>query len=191
MPNKVLILHKDGDNPFLSSKLSVLGTLKEVDEKATAYYCENYTCKLPMTSSDDLRKILRENQDWVVAKMRSRAQASVPRCSVAQIQTPLTANYRYRYMTERYNEAMGKHTQRPSSRGLVRTCGPMKRLSAYDSWMSKWKRFVLIVTKINYCFLIQMRVPCLNCILFCFPLSRLVKDAVQSHLRMCTKEPSF
>ncbi|EDO35488.1 predicted protein [Nematostella vectensis] len=57
IPNKVLLLC-DGKDGFLSTKLSVFKTLQRVDGKATAYVCQNYTCQLPVTSEEELTKLL-------------------------------------------------------------------------------------------------------------------------------------
>ena len=62
-PNKILILCNEKENSFLSSKLSVLKTLKKFDDKATAYVCENFACQLPVTSSEELAKRLKGNNE--------------------------------------------------------------------------------------------------------------------------------
>lgn len=59
IPNKVIILRGEKENSFLSSKLNVLKTLKKVEGKATAYVCEDFSCQLPVTSSEELKKILK------------------------------------------------------------------------------------------------------------------------------------
>ncbi|XP_054834432.1 spermatogenesis-associated protein 20 isoform X2 [Eublepharis macularius] len=57
-PNRVLIL-ADGDSTgFLYRRLPFLSSLEKKDGKATAYLCENFTCSLPITSSQELRRIL-------------------------------------------------------------------------------------------------------------------------------------
>ena len=63
IPNKILILCNEKENNFLASKLDVLKTLKKVDGKATAYVCENFACKLPVTSSEELVKLLKVKQE--------------------------------------------------------------------------------------------------------------------------------
>jgi uncharacterized protein YyaL (SSP411 family) len=57
LPNSILILAESGKHyrlmPFLNSII--------VDSKiSSAYVCENYTCKLPVKSAEELRKILEE-----------------------------------------------------------------------------------------------------------------------------------
>ncbi|CAI5765940.1 spermatogenesis-associated protein 20 isoform X1 [Podarcis lilfordi] len=57
-PNRVLIL-ADGDTKgFLYSHLGFLSSLEKKDGKATAYLCENFACSLPVTSSQELRRLL-------------------------------------------------------------------------------------------------------------------------------------
>lgn len=60
IPNKVAILH-DGKEGFLTSKLTILKNLERIDDKATAYVCENYSCKQPVNSVEDLEKIISES----------------------------------------------------------------------------------------------------------------------------------
>nr|XP_056709395.1 spermatogenesis-associated protein 20 [Euleptes europaea] len=57
-PNRALIL-ADGDGAgFLYRHLPFLSSLEKKDGKATAYLCENFTCSLPITSSQELRRRL-------------------------------------------------------------------------------------------------------------------------------------
>ena len=58
LPNKILIVHKPGEETFLSGHLEVLASVKMMDEKATAYVCENYTCSAPVNDPDRLRRLL-------------------------------------------------------------------------------------------------------------------------------------
>lgn len=57
IPNKVVIIH-DGKEGFLTSKLTVLKNMERIDGKATAYVCENFTCKQPVNTVEDLTKLL-------------------------------------------------------------------------------------------------------------------------------------
>jgi uncharacterized protein YyaL (SSP411 family) len=55
-PNRVLAgaaagLSKSGDSPLLKDR-------DQVDGKSTAYVCENYACKLPVTSAAEMREQL-------------------------------------------------------------------------------------------------------------------------------------
>lgn len=57
-PNRVLIL-ADGDSTgFVYQHLPFLASLEKKDGKATAYLCENYSCSLPVTSSEELCRML-------------------------------------------------------------------------------------------------------------------------------------
>ncbi|XP_064613333.1 spermatogenesis-associated protein 20-like isoform X2 [Liolophura sinensis] len=58
LPNKILIVWDGNESSFLAGHLKVLSTLKKKDEKATAFVCENYTCSLPVTTSEDLLTLL-------------------------------------------------------------------------------------------------------------------------------------
>lgn len=57
IPNKILIFAEAGKEnkliPFLSSIL-------KTSDKKTAYVCENYTCKLPVSNINDFKKLLEE-----------------------------------------------------------------------------------------------------------------------------------
>jgi uncharacterized protein YyaL (SSP411 family) len=57
LPNKVALLRAPGeDPPAISSPL--LEARVQIDGRATAYVCENYACKLPVTSAEALREQL-------------------------------------------------------------------------------------------------------------------------------------
>lgn len=58
LPNKILIVHQPGSESFLSRHLEVLGSAKIVEDKATAYVCENYTCLAPVNDPDRLKRVL-------------------------------------------------------------------------------------------------------------------------------------
>ncbi len=57
LPNKIVIL-SDGKDNSVSSKIPLLHNRSKIDGKATAYVCENYTCKQPATTTEELRKQL-------------------------------------------------------------------------------------------------------------------------------------
>ena len=61
LPNTIVLLAdgSDGQN-YLSEKLDELKTMGPVSGKAAAYVCENFTCKAPVTSVEELRKILEQ-----------------------------------------------------------------------------------------------------------------------------------
>jgi len=50
LPNKILLL-ADGDSnqEFLASRLPFLASIMPLENKATAYICENHACNLPIT----------------------------------------------------------------------------------------------------------------------------------------------
>ncbi|HEY3229756.1 MAG TPA: thioredoxin domain-containing protein, partial [Roseiflexaceae bacterium] len=54
LPNKVVLLRAPGEEPpTVPSPL--LADRAQIDGKATAYVCEQYTCKLPVTEAGALR----------------------------------------------------------------------------------------------------------------------------------------
>ena len=55
LPNKLLL--KGGDD-FLAQKLPELREMKSLDGNATAYVCENFTCRAPVTDPEALRALL-------------------------------------------------------------------------------------------------------------------------------------
>ncbi|XP_021095795.1 spermatogenesis-associated protein 20 isoform X3 [Heterocephalus glaber] len=58
IPNKVLILADGGPSSFLSRQLPFLSTLRRLEDRATAYVCENQACSMPITEPCELRKLL-------------------------------------------------------------------------------------------------------------------------------------
>ena len=59
LPNTVVLLADGGEGQkFLAGKLEEMKEMKPVDGKAAAYVCENFTCKAPVTSAEELRKLL-------------------------------------------------------------------------------------------------------------------------------------
>ncbi len=59
LPNKILIVASDGaDRSYLDEKLEAVRAMTQVDGKATAYVCENFTCQAPITDVGALRKLL-------------------------------------------------------------------------------------------------------------------------------------
>lgn len=60
IPDKILLLaDASKGQDYLSSKVEFIGTVKKIDEKPTAYVCENFTCELPVNEVDKLRGILK------------------------------------------------------------------------------------------------------------------------------------
>jgi uncharacterized protein len=59
VPNKVLLLADAGDGQrYLEEKLEALRGMKPLDGKATAYVCENFSCKAPVTDPKALAALL-------------------------------------------------------------------------------------------------------------------------------------
>lgn len=60
LPHKVLIL-ADGDTEgFLYQRLPVLSSLRPVEGRAAAHVCQNFTCALPVTCPEELKRVLTE-----------------------------------------------------------------------------------------------------------------------------------
>jgi uncharacterized protein len=58
-PNSVtLLLDSEASRSFLAAHLPALESMTALDGKATAYVCENYTCKLPTTDVDRFGQLL-------------------------------------------------------------------------------------------------------------------------------------
>jgi uncharacterized protein YyaL (SSP411 family) len=60
IPNKVLILADGDPSSFLSRQLPFLSTLRQLEDRATAYVCENQACSMPITDPSELRKLLHQ-----------------------------------------------------------------------------------------------------------------------------------
>jgi uncharacterized protein YyaL (SSP411 family) len=59
LPNKILLLADGGDGQkFLEEKLEALSAMKPVDNKPTAYVCENFACQAPLNEVAALAKLL-------------------------------------------------------------------------------------------------------------------------------------
>ena len=59
LPNATLILADQGEaQKYLGEKLEEIREMKEIDGKAAAYVCENFTCKAPVTNVTELRELL-------------------------------------------------------------------------------------------------------------------------------------
>jgi len=58
-PHRTLLLVSPGANlDFLGEKAPFFKALTQLEGKATAYVCENFTCRLPVNQVEELRKIL-------------------------------------------------------------------------------------------------------------------------------------
>ncbi len=60
LPNKVLFLVDDASAQQLAGWLPFIQGMRAIDGKATAYVCENYTCKLPTTDPERVAAMLDE-----------------------------------------------------------------------------------------------------------------------------------
>ena len=58
IPNKVVLYKKDGTEDSLSKVAGFTEAYSLIDGNAAVYVCENFSCKLPVTSEKDLRDIL-------------------------------------------------------------------------------------------------------------------------------------
>ena len=59
LPNGLVLLADGGENQqFLEKNLPFLTTATKLDGKATAYVCEDFTCKMPVNSARDLGLLL-------------------------------------------------------------------------------------------------------------------------------------
>jgi len=62
LPRKVLIvLDPDKEDCFLRSRRHSLGSFIQVDGRATAHVCDNFTCSLPVTDVAALDKLLSDS----------------------------------------------------------------------------------------------------------------------------------
>lgn len=69
MPNKILLLADGGEGQeYLSASLPIMPSLARLDNKATAYVCENYACQLPTNEVGTLVNLLKGNETNVEAK---------------------------------------------------------------------------------------------------------------------------
>ncbi len=60
LPNTIVLLADGGaGQKFLAGKLEEVKEMKPIDGKAAAYVCENFSCKLPVTAVEELRKLLK------------------------------------------------------------------------------------------------------------------------------------
>jgi hypothetical protein len=59
LPNTIVLLADGGEGQkYLAAKLEEMKAMSPVAGQAAAYVCENFTCKAPVTSAEELRKLL-------------------------------------------------------------------------------------------------------------------------------------
>ena len=59
LPNTIVLLADGAEGQkFLGERLEEIRAMKPADGKAAAYVCENFTCQAPVTSPEELRKLL-------------------------------------------------------------------------------------------------------------------------------------
>jgi uncharacterized protein YyaL (SSP411 family) len=61
LPNRILLLADGESAAFLAEKLEALREMKPIDGRATAYVCENFTCRAPVTAPAELRALLQQS----------------------------------------------------------------------------------------------------------------------------------
>jgi uncharacterized protein YyaL (SSP411 family) len=64
LPNTVVLLHQTGKDGEAIEKIAPFVKFQvAINDKATAYVCENYVCKQPVTETDLLRNLLENAND--------------------------------------------------------------------------------------------------------------------------------
>ncbi|KAH9514406.1 spermatogenesis-associated protein 20 [Bulinus truncatus] len=61
LPNKVLLVTDGKSDEFLKENLRTISSFQKLDDKATAYVCQNFTCSLPVNTSEELKKLLQKS----------------------------------------------------------------------------------------------------------------------------------
>lgn len=65
LPNNVVLLNQNGpDGKRLEALSPFLAGMGPIYRKATAYVCEQYACKVPVTDAGDLEKLLNICPCW-------------------------------------------------------------------------------------------------------------------------------
>ena len=63
LPNKILLLVDGADGKQLAGWLPFIEGMRPIDGRATAYVCENYTCKLPTSDPEQMARLLDEKSE--------------------------------------------------------------------------------------------------------------------------------
>ena len=59
LPNTLVLLADAGENQdFLKKYLPFIATAQKIDGRATAYVCENFTCRMPVNTREKLADLL-------------------------------------------------------------------------------------------------------------------------------------
>jgi uncharacterized protein len=59
LPNTLLLLADEGENQeFLKERLPFISTVAKIDGRATAYVCEDFTCRMPVNTREALAALL-------------------------------------------------------------------------------------------------------------------------------------
>jgi uncharacterized protein YyaL (SSP411 family) len=58
LPRRVLVLVDEPARAWLAATLPVAEQIREIDGRPAVYVCEDYSCRLPVTSLEDLEKLL-------------------------------------------------------------------------------------------------------------------------------------
>lgn len=82
---QVLILADSNKEDFLYQKLPVLSSMIQQEGKATAYVCQDFTCALPVTCPQELRRLLLE---WWLIILKWHCRLSYF-CRTVQVMTGL------------------------------------------------------------------------------------------------------
>ena len=61
-PRLVLLADGAENQAYLAEKLPFMETVVRIEDKATAYVCSGFTCKMPVTDPNALRLQLEEQQ---------------------------------------------------------------------------------------------------------------------------------
>ncbi|GFS12428.1 spermatogenesis-associated protein 20 [Elysia marginata] len=60
LPNKVLVVTDGDQDGFIYKKVESMSSLKKLDNKATAYVCQNFSCSLPVNTAEAFEKLLND-----------------------------------------------------------------------------------------------------------------------------------
>ena len=58
LPDAIIIVADGRTDGFLYGRLPILKTLVRINDKATAYVCEDFACSLPVSTVEDLDLLL-------------------------------------------------------------------------------------------------------------------------------------